>query len=150
MGKQRPCDLLHNRLNSHMYGQTEAGILTNLPLWSRRPNHRARSTKIAPFTKPQEKMCGLSALPRRPKLYGCKQELEKTTSIISRAAFDRAAMLCGLASLTTEQDWGGCQLQLAIHGTVQSVVLEVRVSPCLSLTWLVSLCFSVSVCLCLP
>ena len=28
--------------------QTEAGILTNLPLWSRRPNHRACCTKVSP------------------------------------------------------------------------------------------------------
>ena len=28
--------------------QTEDGILTNLPLWSRRPNHRACSTKMPP------------------------------------------------------------------------------------------------------
>ena len=28
--------------------QTEAGILTNLPLQPRRPNHRARSTKMPP------------------------------------------------------------------------------------------------------
>ena len=28
--------------------QTEAGILTNLPLWSRRPNHRACSTQMPP------------------------------------------------------------------------------------------------------
>ena len=28
--------------------QSEAGILTNLPLWSRRPNYRARSTKMPP------------------------------------------------------------------------------------------------------
>ena len=28
--------------------RTEAGTLTNLPLWSRRPNHRARSTNMPP------------------------------------------------------------------------------------------------------
>ena len=37
----------HNRLNSHMHGK-QAGILTNLPLWSRRPKHRARTTKVPP------------------------------------------------------------------------------------------------------
>ena len=47
----------HKRLNSHYAPETEAGILTNLLLWSRRLNHRACSTKL------QEKMCGLSALP---------------------------------------------------------------------------------------
>ena len=29
-----------------IYNETEAGTLTNLPLWSRRTNHRARSTKM--------------------------------------------------------------------------------------------------------
>ena len=33
------------------------GIFPNLPLWSRRPNCRARSTNL------QEKTCGMSALP---------------------------------------------------------------------------------------
>ena len=37
----------NNRLNSHA-PQTEAGTLTNLPLWSRRTNHRAHSTKMPP------------------------------------------------------------------------------------------------------
>ena len=37
----------HNRLNSHMHRKLKLrGILTNLPLWSRRPNHRPRSTKM--------------------------------------------------------------------------------------------------------
>ena len=35
-----------NTVSSFAYSVTEAGILTNLPLWSRRPNHRARSTKM--------------------------------------------------------------------------------------------------------
>ena len=39
----------HNRLNSQSYApQTEAGTLTNLPLWSRRTNYRASSTKMPP------------------------------------------------------------------------------------------------------
>ena len=37
----------HNTEQSHT-PQTEADILTNLPLWSKRPNHRACSTKMPP------------------------------------------------------------------------------------------------------
>ena len=60
--------------------QAEGGTLTNLPLWSRRPNHRVRCTKMPPSQSFKLEMCGLSGTPLTTKRYGCKQELEKTTS----------------------------------------------------------------------
>ena len=45
------CILLPGKssLNWNRQQQTEAGTLTNPPLWSRRTNHRARSTKMPPL-----------------------------------------------------------------------------------------------------
>ena len=42
--------------------------------------------KDAPFPKPQEKDVWPVSTSLTTKLYGCKLELEKTTSFISRAA----------------------------------------------------------------
>ena len=76
----------HNRLNSHMHDklklassptctcdqadQTTEHVLQRCPL------HKATREDVWPVSTPLT-----------TKLYGCKQELEKTTSFISRAAF---------------------------------------------------------------
>ena len=46
---------LHQEKRSYAR-QTETGTLTNLPLWSRRPNHRARSTKM-PLSQNYKRRC---------------------------------------------------------------------------------------------
>ena len=38
----------HNRLNSHMHGKLKLAASPTCPLWSRRTNHRVRSTKMPP------------------------------------------------------------------------------------------------------
>ena len=54
----------HNRLSSHNYAQqTEAGIPTNLPLWSRRPNQRACSTMMSPSQNYKRRCVGCQRSP---------------------------------------------------------------------------------------
>ena len=55
----------HNRLNSHMHGKLKLAPSPTCPCGQ---EDQTQSTfyKDAPFTKLQEKMCGLSALPCRP------------------------------------------------------------------------------------
>ena len=75
----------HNRLNSHEHRKLKLASSPTF-LCGQEDQTHSMFYKDAPFTNVQEKMCGLSASPLTTKLYGCKKELEKTTSSISWAA----------------------------------------------------------------
>ena len=71
----------HNRLNSHMHAKLKLASSTNCPcgqedVLQRCPLHKATREDVWPVSSPLT-----------TKLYGCKQELEKMSSFISRAAF---------------------------------------------------------------
>ena len=65
--------------------QTEADILTNLPLWSRRPNHRACSTKMPP-SQSYKKRCVACQHSPDDQTIQLQAGAERTTSFISQAA----------------------------------------------------------------
>ena len=75
----------HNRPNSHMHGKLKLAPSPACPygqedqttehVLQRCPLHKATREDVWPVSTPL-----------MTKLYGCKQELEKTTSFISRAA----------------------------------------------------------------
>ena len=75
----------HNRLKSQMYRKTEADTLTNQPCTQEEQNTE-HALQRCPLHKATREDLWPVSISLTTKLYGYKQELEKTTSLISRAA----------------------------------------------------------------
>ena len=117
--KKVPCSFSPIGMLVIIARQTEAGIVTNLPLWSRRPNHRARSTKMPPS---QSYKRGRVACQHSPD--------DQTLRLLARAGEDDVIyLLSGLDRVDCKhqeekEDWYAIRLGLCSEVLVGQTVLQ--------------------------
>ena len=84
-GEYAYCFLMaHNRLNSHMHGKLKLASSPSCPC-GQEDQTTEHALQRCPLHKATREDVWPVSTPLTTKIYGCKQELEKTASFVSRA-----------------------------------------------------------------